>query len=48
MPDAAMYDNIDQTVGELFLLNADDPIKTRVMGLVHDWWESAPQSAIDQ
>lgn len=43
-----MYENIDQTVSELFMLNADDPIKTHVMGLVHDWWESAPQSVIDQ
>ena len=43
-----MYENIDQSVSELFLLNADDPIKTHVMGLVHDWWATAPQSAIDQ
>lgn len=42
------YQHIDRTVGDLFLLNADDPLKTHVMGLVHDWWESAPQSAIDE
>lgn len=39
---------IDRSIGELFLLNADDPIKTHIMGLVHDWWATAPQSAIDQ
>ena len=39
---------IDREIAELFMLNADDPIKTHVMGLVHDWWASAPESAIDQ
>lgn len=39
---------IDREIGELFLLNADDPIKTHVMSLVHDWWATAPQPAIDQ
>lgn len=39
---------IDREIGELFLRNADDPLRTHVMGLVHEWWESAPQSAIDQ
>lgn len=48
MSDTATYTNIDDVVGALFLRNADDPIKTHVMGLVHDWWESAPQSAIDE
>ena len=39
---------IDRDIAELFLLNADDPIKTHVMSLVHDWWATAPQSAIDE
>ncbi|MEM9517302.1 MAG: hypothetical protein AAGA42_20810 [Actinomycetota bacterium] len=39
---------IDRDIAELFMRNADDPIKTHVMGLVHDWWATAPQSAIDQ
>lgn len=39
---------IDRDIAELFLRNADDPIKTHVMGLVLDWWATAPQSAIDQ
>jgi len=39
---------IDREIAELFLRNADDPIATHVMGLVLDWWASAPQSAIDQ
>jgi ubiquinone biosynthesis protein Coq4 len=39
---------IDRDIAELFLRNADDPIRTHVMGLVHDWWATAPQSAIDQ
>jgi ubiquinone biosynthesis protein COQ4 len=39
---------IDREIAELFLKNADDPIKTHVMGLVHDWWATAPESAIDQ
>lgn len=43
-----MFDNIDQDIATLFMRNADDPIKTHVMGLVHDWWATAPQSAIDQ
>lgn len=43
-----MYENIDQSIAELFVKNADDPIKTHVMSLVHDWWATAPQAAIDQ
>lgn len=39
---------IDREIGELFLRNADDPRKTHVMSLVHDWWATAPQPAIDQ
>ena len=39
---------IDREMGELFLLNADDPLKTHVMSLVHDWWATAPQSTIEQ
>jgi hypothetical protein len=29
---------IDREIGELFLKNADDPIRTHVMALVHEWW----------
>ncbi len=39
---------IDRNIAELFMKNVDDPLQTHVMGLVHDWWETAPQSAIDQ
>ncbi len=39
---------IDREIAELFLKNADDPIRTHVMGLVHEWWATAPESAIDQ
>lgn len=39
---------IDREIAELFLKNADDPIKTHVMSLVHDWWATAPASAIEQ
>ena len=39
---------IDREIAELFLKNADDPIRTHVMGLVHEWWARAPQYAIDQ
>ncbi|MEM8618650.1 MAG: Coq4 family protein [Actinomycetota bacterium] len=39
---------IDRDIAELFMRNVDDPLQTHVMGLVHDWWETAPQSAIDQ
>lgn len=48
-PTATTYEPvIDREIGELFLKNADDPIRTHVMGLVHDWWATAPESAIDQ
>ncbi len=39
---------VERDFAETFLRNVDDPIKTHVMGMFHDWWEVAPQSAIDQ
>lgn len=28
---------IDRDIAELLMRNADDPVKTQAMGLVHDW-----------
>lgn len=39
---------IDRDFAETFLRNVDDPIRTHVMGMFHEWWAAAPQSAIDQ
>ena len=47
-PSSAYVPVIDREIGELFLRNADDPIRTHVMALVHEWWATAPQAAIDQ
>ena len=39
---------VDRDFAETFLRNIDDPVKTHVMGMFHEWWEVAPQAAIDQ
>lgn len=39
---------VDRDFAETFLRNVDDPIKTHVMGMFHEWWSVAPESAIEQ
>ncbi len=38
---------IDRTFAEKFLRAADRPMDYGVYFLLHDWWEGAPQSALD-
>ena len=39
---------VDRDFAEKFLKNIDSPMDNHVYFLFHDWWEKAPQSAIDQ
>lgn len=39
---------IDREFAEKFLKAVDSPMNYHVYFLFHDWWEKAPQSAIDQ
>ena len=38
---------IDRAFADKFLLAADRPMEHGVYFLLHDWWEGAPQSALD-
>lgn len=47
MPDTTPKPTIDSEFAEKFLKSVNDPLGYGVYFLFHDWWEKAPQSAID-